>query len=98
MYHKLRYTRGIRRLVSFGDHLAVIEVEVIAMIQSRISEDGFVRLDEYLEPGDEVIIKDGPFRNFAGVFEREMKGADRVRILLHTVSCQAHIEVERDRV
>ena len=98
LYQKVRYTRGIRRFVSFGDSPTVVDEEIIATIRSRISEDGFARIDEDLEPGDEVIIKDGPLRTFAGVFEREMNSADRVRVLLLAVSYQAHVEIERDMV
>lgn len=98
LYQKVRYTRGIRRLVSFGISPAVVDEEIIAMIQSRVGEDGFARIDEDLKPGDNVIIKDGPLRAITGVFEREMNGADRVRILLMAVSYQAHVEIERDLV
>jgi hypothetical protein len=45
-----------------------------------------------------VVIKDGPLKSFAGIFEREMKGAERVRILIQTVSYQAHVEIERNMV
>jgi transcriptional antiterminator RfaH len=95
LYQKVRYTRGIRRLVSYGDFPTVIDEEIIAMIRSRIREDGFAKMNEDLKPGDKVIIQEGPFRNFAGIFESEMKGADRVSILLQTVY-QAHIVIERD--
>jgi hypothetical protein len=44
------------------------------------------------------LVKDGPLKNFAGIFEREMKDVDRIRILLETVSYQAHIEIDRDMV
>lgn len=98
LYYKVRYTRGIRQLISFGDYPTVIGEEIITEIQSRIKEDGFVRIDEALIRGDEVIIKDGPFKNLAGVFDREVKGADRVRILLQTVSYQAHLVIQKDLV
>lgn len=100
LYHKVRYTRGVRQLVSFGDSPTVIDEEVITMIQSRIREDGFARIDidDDLKHGDQVIIKDGPLKAFAGVFEREMKGAERVRILIQTVSYQAHVEIDKDLV
>jgi transcriptional antiterminator RfaH len=98
LYQKIRYTRGIRRLIGFGDSPTVVDEEIIAMIRSRIGEDGFVGIDEYLKPGDKVIIKEGPFRTFAGVFERETGSADRVRILLLAVNYQAHVELERDMV
>ncbi len=100
LYHKVRYTRGIRQLVTFGDSPTVIAEEIITMVRFRIREDGFARvdMDEDLKPGDKVIIKDGPLKTFAGIFEREMKGVDRVRLLLQTVSYQAHVEIERDMI
>jgi transcriptional antiterminator RfaH len=98
LYQKVRYTRGIRRLISFGDSPTVVDEEIIAMIQSRVSKDSFVRIDEDIKPGDKVVIKDGPFRTLTGVFEREMSSTDRVRVLLLAVSYQAHIEIERDMV
>jgi transcription elongation factor/antiterminator RfaH len=98
MYHKVRYARGIRQLVSFGAYPVVVDEEIIAIIQSRIIADGFARLEDDLETGNSVIIKDGPFKNFAGIFERKMKDSDRIRILLQTVSYQAHIEIDRDMV
>jgi transcription elongation factor/antiterminator RfaH len=98
LYQKVRYTRGIRRLVGFDNSPTVVDEEIIAMIRSRIGEDGFARIDEYLKLGDKVIIKDGPLRTFAGIFEQEMNSADRIRVLLLTVSYQAHVEIERDMV
>jgi transcriptional antiterminator RfaH len=98
VYHKIRFTRGVRALISFNGVPTPVDEDVIAMIQSRVREDGFIVIDEDLVPGDKVIIKAGPFRDFHGVFEREMKDADRVRLLLQTVSYQAHVEVERDLV
>jgi transcriptional antiterminator RfaH len=98
LYQKVRYTRGIRRLVNFGDSPAVVEEDIIVMIRSRIGEDGFARIDEDLKPGDKVLIKDGPLRAFAGIFERGLNSADRVRILLLAVGYQAHVEIERDMV
>jgi transcription antitermination factor NusG len=53
---------------------------------------------EPLQAGDEVVINDGRFQNFYGVFEREMSDSDRVSILLNTVNFQAHIVVDRSLV
>jgi len=98
IYHKVRFTRGIHGVVSFGEKPVPIDEEIIMLIQSNIKEDGFVRFVEEIKPGDKVIVKDGPLKNFAGIFEREMKDIDRIRILLETVSYQAHIEIEKDMV
>jgi transcriptional antiterminator RfaH len=98
LYHKVRFTRGVSSVVSFGEEPTPIDEEVIALIQSHVKEDGFVRINEEIRPGDRVIVKDGPLKNFAGIFEREMKDTDRVRILLEVVSYQAHVEIGRDMV
>lgn len=98
LYHKVRFTRGVYSVVSFGEGPTPIDEEIIALIQSNIKEDGFVRIDEGLRAGDRVIVKDGPLKNFSGVFEREMRDNDRIRILLETVSYQAHIEIDRNMV
>jgi transcriptional antiterminator RfaH len=98
LYHKIRFTRGVSSVVSFGESPTPIDEEIIAIVQSYIKEDGFVRIDEEIRPGDRVIVKDGPLKNFAGIFEREMKDADRVRILLEAVSYQAHVEIGRHMV
>jgi transcriptional antiterminator RfaH len=98
LYHKVRFTRGVYSVVSFGEGPTPIAEDVIMLIRSNIKEDGFVRIDEEIKPGDRVMVKDGPLKNFAGIFEREMKDTDRIRILLENVSYQAHIEIERDMV
>jgi transcriptional antiterminator RfaH len=98
LYHKVRFTRGIYSVVSFGEGPTPIAEEAIMLIRANIREDGFVRIDEEIRPGERVMVKDGPLKNFAGIFEREMKDTDRIRILLENVSYQAHIEIEKDRV
>ncbi len=98
LYHKVRFTRGVYSVVSFGEGPTPIDEEIITLIQFNIKEDGFVRIDEEIRLGDRVIVKDGPLKNFTGIFDREMKDTDRIRILLETVSYQAHIEIDRDIV
>jgi transcription elongation factor/antiterminator RfaH len=97
LYHKVRFTRGVYNVVSFGESPTPMAEEFIALIQSNM-EDGFVRIDERIRPGDKVIVMEGPLKNFEGIFEREMKAADRIRILLESVSYQAHVEIKRDMV
>jgi len=98
LYHKVRFTRGVYNVVSFGEGPTSIDEEIVALIRSNIKEDGFVRIDKGIKLGDRIIVKDGPLKNLTGIFEREMKDTDRIRILLETVSYQAHIEIARDMV
>lgn len=97
-YNRVRYTRGVHSLLCFNSKPAQLEDEIVDLIRSRIGGDGLVKTLEDLKPGDEVVINDGRFRNFCGVFEREMPESDRVRILLSTVSFQAHVVVDRELV
>jgi transcriptional antiterminator RfaH len=98
LYHKIRFTRGVRDLVSFNGAPVPVDETAISIIQSRVKADGFVGMNEDPAPGDNVIIKAGPFKDFCGIFEREMKDADRVRILLNTVNYQAHVEIGKSLV
>jgi transcriptional antiterminator RfaH len=97
-YHRIRFTRGVHSLVLFNNSPTPVDDEIIELIRSRIGSDGFVKTTEEFKPGDAVVIKDGRFKNLCGVFERGMPDADRVRILLNTVSFQAHVVVNRSLV
>lgn len=98
VFHRVRYTRGVHSLVSFNNTPAVVDDEIVEVLRSRMGKDGIVKTLDQLEPGDEVIINDGRFQNFCGVFEGGISDSDRVRILLNTVSFQAHIVVDRAAV
>ncbi|HEY6807128.1 MAG TPA: transcription termination/antitermination NusG family protein [Pyrinomonadaceae bacterium] len=99
MLHNILSTRGVKYVLSTGGSLVSIDEELIELIQSRIGEDGFVRLgDDDVKVGDKVTIKDGPLRNLQGVFSAEMKDTERVLILLDVVKYQARIETTRDQL
>ena len=100
-YHRVRFTRGVHSVLTLTGVPTPIEDEIIDLIRSRIGPDGFVRtLEELekLEAGDQVIIKDGRFKGFCGVFDRKIQDSERVRILLNTVNFQAHVVVDREVV
>jgi transcriptional antiterminator RfaH len=91
MCHNIRYTRGVHSVVSIGDRPAPVDDEVISLIMSRHGEDGFIKLGHEINLGDEVVVHDGAFRGFEGVFERRMKDSERVMILLKAVTYQFRV-------
>jgi transcriptional antiterminator RfaH len=93
--HKIRFTRGIHTVVSACGIPCPIDDEQIELIKSRQGVDGVIKLDEDLKSGDEVMVKSGPLQGLQGVFERRLKGADRVLILLGTVTYQHQIMIDR---
>jgi transcriptional antiterminator RfaH len=98
LLHRIRYTRGVHSVISFGNGPTPIDEEVIKIIKSRMGEDGFVRMGDEMNVGDPVAINSGIMKSFTGIFEREMKDADRVIVLLNTLNFQARLEVSREMV
>ena len=95
---QIRFTRGVHNVVCFGESPAPIDQDIIDIIRDRSDEDGFVKANDELKPGDTVIISAGPLRNLSGIFEREIKASDRVMILLTTIEYQARLVVKRDLI
>ena len=98
LYHRVRFTRGIQNLICFNNKPTPVDDEVIDLILARIDSDGFVRMNDDLNVGDEVVIKDGRFQSLCGIFERELSDTDRVSILLNAVGFQAHVVVDRNLI
>jgi transcription antitermination factor NusG len=84
--------------VNFGGDPLSVDDEIIKLIQSRVGEDGLVKLDNELNPGDQVMIDSGPLREMVGVFQYDIKGTERVAILLTAITCQGHVIIEKDQV
>lgn len=93
--HQVCYTRGVRRVVSFGGVLAQIDDSLIELMRNQVEEDGLVRLGPKLKSGDRVKVTSGHLANFLGVFEHGINGTDRVAILLTAVRYQARIVIDR---
>ena len=98
MLSKVCFTRGVRSVVNFGNGPVRVEDEVVDFLKSYAGRDGIVRLDEGLSSGDKVLIENGPFKNLAGIFERDVKATNRVVILLSAVGYQGRVELEKDFV
>jgi len=95
---KIQFTRGVHNVVCFGESPASVDQDIIDLLRARIDENGFVKEDDELKPGDKVMINAGPLRNLMGIFEHEMKGSDRITILLTAIEYQGRLVVNRDMV
>jgi transcriptional antiterminator RfaH len=95
---KIQFTRGVHNVVRFGESPAFVDQDIIDLLRARIDENGFVKEDDELKPGDKVMINAGPLRNLMGIFEREMNGSDRITILLTAIEYQGRLVVNRDMV
>lgn len=95
---KICFTRGVKKVVGFGNGPVHIEDEIIEFIMEQTGEDGFVQIGEELKRGDRVTVKNGLLGELSGIFDREIKGTDRVRILLNAINYQASIVIPKEHV
>ena len=95
---KVRFTRGVHNVVSFGESPASVDQHIIEIIRGRLDGNGFVKAKDELKLGDKVVISAGPLRNLVGIFEREEKGTNRVAILLTAIEYQGRLVISKDLV
>ena len=85
-----QYTRGVQKLVKFGDQLLNVPESTVAAIRER--EDpvsGYHRLEmPGLQKGDRVHIKSGAFAGVDAIFESR-SAKDRVIVLLEILGQRA---------
>ncbi len=98
LLHKVSNSRGVQKVLSINYAPVPVDDEIIALIQSKIDDDGFVTLDEPFRRGDKVRIKGGSLKGINGIFDRTMKDKNRVMIFLTAINYQARVVVERDLV
>ena len=82
-------------MVCFNSQPAPIDDGVIEFLKSRVGDNGFLNVSEALNPGDKVRIKDGPWKEFSGVIERDIPANARVQILLTAINYHARLVTER---
>lgn len=94
VWHKLRSTRGVLRVVSFGNEPAPIADEVIQSIRAglnSVAEAGGIR------KGDKLDILEGPFRGLNAVFQ-EYDGETRAMVLIDFLQKQHRVSMELNQV
>ena len=88
LYHKVRYTRGVKSVLGNNECLWTISDNKIADIKSR-ENNGVVTLtkrDEQFNCGDKIMIDEGDFDGWEGVFYEELPDNERAIIMLTNVS------------
>ena len=90
--HLISYTRGVRYIVGKQNPIIVYD-EIIETIKEGMEDGDIIVIKPgRFEKGERVLIREGPFRDFYGIFEREIKGNERVMILLETIHYKIELE------
>jgi transcriptional antiterminator RfaH len=94
-YYKVKWTRGVSKILGTGDKPFPLSEKVIQTIKKRIGENNLVRLEEEWKEGDNVQITSGPFKELIGVFQKKMSDRGRVRILLNLIGVNIPIQISQ---
>jgi transcriptional antiterminator RfaH len=86
-WHPLRSTRGVARLVGFGNEPQPVDDALIDDIRCRLSERP---AEPALKPGQPVRIVEGPFRGLDAIFQT-YDGEQRVCLLIELLHRQARL-------
>ncbi len=90
--HMVKYTRGVR-YVLFKDRPVEVHPVIVNSIIKRMGPDGFVRIEpRAISPGERVVIKHGPFKDFYAVFEGRLNKRERVILLLEALNARIEID------
>lgn len=70
-YYKVKWTRGVNKILGVGSEPIPISEKVIQTIKAQSGENNFVKLDDGLEKGNIVQFTSGPFKDLMGVFDKK---------------------------
>ena len=89
--HMIRYTRGVKYIVG-KEHPLTVHPQILEVIRERMEGDIVEPLYEKFDSGERVLVKEGPFKDFYGIFERHIPGKKRATILLETLYFRLEVE------
>lgn len=81
----INYTRGVNRIISFGDQPSAVPDELIAQLKQRVDQCNNSLITDLPEKGDQLQVLDGPFRGLNAVFS-QIDGDSRAIVLITILS------------
>lgn len=92
---ELRWTPGIRKIVSFAGRPARIPDVVIQHLEARLKTFESAE-EETFKKGERVRIIRGPFEGMDAIFDSSLSGRDRVKVFFDLVN-RMQVSVEMDK-
>jgi transcription elongation factor/antiterminator RfaH len=94
-YYKVKWTRGVNKILGSGKEPIPLSEKVIQAIKERLGEDNLVKLEDELKDGDSIQVTSGPFKNLRGIFQKVMSSKGRVRILLSLIGVDVPVQISK---
>lgn len=93
-----RYAPGVKDFVKFGNRIAEVGPEIIQTLRDRCP-NGVAQIQPRIyRAGEPIMIKEGPFSGLEAVFEREMKGSQRVAVLLELLGRRTRLVLSSEMI
>ena len=93
-----RYSPGVKDFLKFGNQIAEVATEIVTSLRERCP-GGIAEIDPVsAQPGDAVKINEGPFSGLEAIFERKMKGSERVAVLLDILGRQTRLVLPSEAI
>ncbi|MGB2533172.1 MAG: transcription/translation regulatory transformer protein RfaH [Porticoccaceae bacterium] len=81
----INYTRGVNRIVSFGNVPSQVPDQLISQLKERIDQSDQNMITEFPEKGENLEVLDGPFRGLNAIFS-QIDGDSRAIVLITILS------------
>ena len=94
-YYKVKWTRGVNKILGGKTGPIPISEKVVQTIKNRAGEDNLIELQTDLKDGDAIQVTSGPLKDLMGVFKKEMSSRGRVKVLLSLIGVDVPVQISR---
>ena len=91
---EIRWTPGLRSVVSFGGRPALVPDKIVEHIRERLKTYE-ISEEELYKSGERIRVASGPFEGLDVIFDRRLSEKERVRVFLELMS-KIQVPVEMD--
>jgi transcription elongation factor/antiterminator RfaH len=94
-YYKVKWTRGVNKILGGKTGPIPISEKVVQTIKERAGEDNLIELQSDLKEGDAIQVTSGPLKDLMGVFKKDMSSKGRVKVLLSLIGVDVPVQISR---
>jgi transcriptional antiterminator RfaH len=92
--HKIRWCRGVKRILINNNTPVPIDEEFIIQLRSIGDSSGIIAKPVDFKPGDLVRVSSGPLKDVYGIFDEWNSDKGRVKILVEMVNTKAKVMID----
>lgn len=97
-HRRVQHSPGVQCLVHFGDYVATLAPEVVALLRKKAGDEEIVTFDPEIQVGQPVQITEGPFQGLEALVTRLVPARERIRVLLEFLGRTVETEIPRPQV